>query len=408
MGLLAGAAPLCAAEMERVLAVPVSPTTLHLAIPLPAAVQPQVAGTCQLVEIDRPDVALPAQRVTASAADGSAAGKDRRLLAEIPPRDGAGPLRRFRIEPAETTTPEVTATDAGHRFQFEDVDDKSLKLTDAGEPVLVYNHGLITDEQIPQRDSRRSRACYIHPLWGISGEVLTDDFPRDHYHHHGIFWNWPHVGIEGHQYNFWDGDQIRDKFVAWICRESGPLGAVLAVENGWFIGQRKVMIERVWLRVFGVSDQTRSLDVEFTWIPVDRPITLQGAEGKSYGGLTVRFDVKRATDAVIITPEGRGTDDLKEMPLAWVDLTYPFDPASGLSGAAVFVHPGHPDYPPTWLTRHYGPLCVGWPGIEAKTFEPGKPIRLDYRIWIHKTAVEPDQLRRAYDGYTTATRATWE
>ena len=37
----------------------------------------------------------------------------------------------------------------------------------------------------------------------------------------------------------------------------------------------------------------RALDLDFTWIPVDRPITLRGAEGKSYGGLTVRFAVKQ-------------------------------------------------------------------------------------------------------------------
>ena len=61
--------------------------------------------------------------------------------------------------------------------------------------MLVYNHGVITDEKVPAKDARRSRACYIHPLWGLNGEVLTDDFPKDHYHHHGVFWAWPHVEI---------------------------------------------------------------------------------------------------------------------------------------------------------------------------------------------------------------------
>lgn len=48
----------------------------------------------------------------------------------------------------------------------------------------------------------------------------------------------------------------------------------------------------------------------------------------------------------------------------------------------IFVPPSHPAYPPTWLTRHYGPLCIGWPGVKDKTFPPGKPIRLSYRLWI--------------------------
>jgi hypothetical protein len=43
---------------------------------------------------------------------------------------------------------------------------------------------------------------------------------------------------------------------------------------------------------------------------------------------------------------------------------------------------------------------VGWPGVKDKTFEPGKPIRLGYRLWIHKTGVDVEQLKQAYDAYT--------
>ncbi|MDP6722647.1 MAG: PmoA family protein, partial [Pirellulaceae bacterium] len=93
---------------------------------------------------------------------------------------------------------------------------------------------------------------------------------------------------------------------------------------------------------------------------------------------------------------------------AWADMTAKFHDAAGASGAAVFVHPSHPDYPPTWLTRHYGVLCVGWPGVKSRTFEPGKPIRTSYRIWIHKTASSAEQIAKAYSAYTAATRAKWD
>lgn len=284
-------------------------------------------------------------------------------------------------------------------FRFQELDDKSLKLSDGRTPVLVYNHGLITNEAVPQNDRRRSRACYVHPLWGLNGEVLTDDFPRDHYHHHGVFWTWPHIRIEGKEYNLWDGAVIKDKFVGWICREAGPETAVLAVENGWFVGDKKVMIERVRMQVHKASGDSRSLDFDFTWIPTDKPVTLWGAGGKSYGGLTVRFAPRTRPDTVITVPSGRTTGDLPDTPLKWADFTSKFGDAASQSGAAVFVHPDHPDYPPTWLTRHYGPLCVGWPGVKPKTFPPGKSIRLNYRIWIHKTAVELEALKRAYQSY---------
>jgi len=132
--------------------------------------------------------------------------------------------------------------------------------------------------------------------------VLTDDFSRDHYHHHGIFWTWPHVGIDGKEYDIWVGGNIKPRFVRWICRQAGPAAAVLAVENGWFVGDKKVMIERVWMRTSKVSEDSRALDLEFAWIPIDKPVTLRGAEGKSYGGLTMRFAVHNPKDALITVP----------------------------------------------------------------------------------------------------------
>ena len=52
-----------------------------------------------------------------------------------------------------------------------------------------------------------------------------------------------------------------------------------------------------------------SLDAfELTWTPLSEPLTLEGAEGKSYGGLTLRFAPR--THTVITTPLGQGEQDL--------------------------------------------------------------------------------------------------
>ena len=290
-------------------------------------------------------------------------------------------------------------------FSFKDIDDKSVGLWDGDKPVLVYNHGVITNPKVPAEDSRRSRACYIHPLYGLDGEVLTDDFPKDHYHHHGIFWSWPHVGIDGKEYDLWMSNNIQQRFVRWIARQpsaefSGP-DALLAVENGWFVGERKVMVEQVWICVHKVAGEGRSIDVNFLFHPVDKAITLRGAEGKSYGGLNLRYAPRPEKETVITVPSGRSEEALLETPLPWADLGARFTGGKGPSGAAIFVDPGHPDYPPTWLTRPYGVLCVGWPGVKGKTFSPGTPIELKYRIWVHRGEPAVTQLKRAYDEYKT-------
>jgi hypothetical protein len=149
------------------------------------------------------------------------------------------------------------------------------------------------------------------------------------------------------------------------------------------------------------------LDIDLTFIPQGSPVTLRGAEGKSYGGLAMRFLPGPRKTTLITVPSGPAKDDLPDTPLAWADFTSQFAGAASPSGGAIFVDPGHADYPPTWLTRYYGALCVGWPGVHAKTFPPDVPIRMSYRLWIHKAAVDPAQLHAAYDAYGEGKKAAW-
>lgn len=382
-----------AAATPVTVTVPSAKTSLQVAIRLPGDALAGKSALFQLIETDRRGV--PAQRVAAMADDGTQAGQTVFLAATIPPAPAIAGSRRFRVEASPS------AESGG--FSFREINDKSLALLDDGKPVLVYNHGVITNESVPKNDARRNRSCFVHPVYGLHGEVLTDSFPKDHYHHHGIFWAWSHILIDGQEYDLWVNNKIQQRFVRWICRESGPVAAVLAVENGWFAGDRKVMIERVWLRAYRSAEGARSLDVTLVLIPLDKPITLRGAEGKSYGGINLRFAPRK--DTVITVPSGRTKEDLPDTRLAWADLTAQFAGAPGPSGAAIFVDPKHPDFPPPWLTRHYGILCCGYPGVKGKTFAPGEPVRLNYRVWIHQSAVELADLQAAFEAFGLGTHA---
>jgi len=284
-------------------------------------------------------------------------------------------------------------------FRFEAVDNKSLGLWEGHQPVLVYNHGVIRKQGVP---ADRARSTYVHPLYGLDGEVLTDDFPKDHYHHRGLFWAWPHVKRGSKEYDLWMLKGVEQRFERWLARETGQV-AFLKIENGWYVGSTKIMEERFSLRVHPVQDNARSIDVELTLILLKEPITLAGAEGKSYGGLTLRFAPR--TNTVITTPLGNGTEDLPMTRLPWADLSADFG-ARQPSGAAIFVAPDHPDFPPMWLTRHYGVLCLGWPGVEAKTLPSGKPVVLRYRVWIHRGAADLERLKSAFDTYREQLAAT--
>lgn len=285
-------------------------------------------------------------------------------------------------------------------FRFVELNDKSFGLFEGKRAVLVYNHGIMSQEGVA---AKWNRSTYVHPIYGLDGEVLTDDFPKDHLHHRGLFWAWPHVIIDGKNYDLWAVEGIYQRFGRWLTRDAGPTGAVLGVENGWFIGDKKVVEEKVVLRIHPAAHDEQILDVELTWIPIDKPVTLQGAEGKSYGGFTLRFGPRSET--VITTPQGQNPEDLPMTHLPWADFSARFEGRTQSSGAAIFIAPTHPDYPPEWLTRHYGVLCVGWPGVTAKTFQPGEKIRCDYRVLIHRGNRDAGTLQKAYRDYERSQKA---
>lgn len=324
-----------------------------------------------------------------------------------------------------------TAQTQAAEFRFDEQDGKQLTLTDGTVPVFTYRYDLVPHDNVPDKDLRKTAGCYVHPLFGLNGEVLTDNAPLDHYHHHGVFWTWPHVSVHQtdgtvKQYDLWTSNTaLKQHFVRWIQRKTTKNTAILEAENGWFVGEpqdgKKIMTERVKITVQKPQTEkdglkSRAVDFEFVWKPTDNAVSLRGSEGKSYGGFSIRFkpfiheelrknpraEAKKNEVNVITVPTGVAEKDLPETPLAWADYTSRFDNRNEPSGAAVFVPKDHPDFAPTWLTRYYGALCVGWPGVKDRKFEPGEEIKLRYRVWIHDGGVSVEQLEKAYQEYHSA------
>ncbi len=280
-------------------------------------------------------------------------------------------------------------------FRFGDVDKGKLGLWEGKRPVLVYNHGIQLKEGVPEN---RKRSTYLHPIYGLDGEVLTDDFPKDHYHHRGLYWGWPHVRIGGKEYNLWALSGIRQQFERWLERKTDKEAALLGVANGWYVGDKKVVHEEVRFRIGPATASERTIDVELKLTALDEPVTLWGAAGKSYGGMSLRFGPRQET--TIATADGVQKKDFNLAHLPWADLSARFEGRKSASGIALFVDPGHPDYQPTWITRHYGFLGVGWPGVKPQELSPGKPLTLKYRLLIHRDMGDVARIKRAYEDFT--------
>jgi len=171
---------------------------------------------------------------------------------------------------------------------------------------------------------------------------------------------------------------MHQRFVQWKSRRVSSKSAELAVENGWFVGERKAVKETVELTVHRASGGRRSFDVKLTFEAVDAPVEITGREIKGYGGFGVRFAPRKET--VVRTDKGVEAKDSDMVPHPWAELEATF--SGRRAGLRIEDGKGNPKYPNGWCLRHYGYLAVNYPGLETITLTPGKPLVLTYRVTV--------------------------
>jgi len=162
-------------------------------------------------------------------------------------RDDAGKLLPVQIDAdgsAAFVLPELKAG-ATKRLQFEEVrditaqsaveairDHDRLTITASGRKALTFQGG---PGELPNASIKPvfRQGGYIHPVFTPSGRIVTDDYPPDHFHHHGIWFAWTKTEFQGRHPDFWNvGDGTgKVEFVALDQSWSGPVHAGFKSRN---------------------------------------------------------------------------------------------------------------------------------------------------------------------------------
>ncbi len=269
-------------------------------------------------------------------------------------------------------------------FTFRELNDVSLELSEKGQPVFVYNFGMILKEGFPET---MRRSTYLHPVYLPDGTVITDDFNRDHPHHRGISWMWPVVEVDGQTYDLWTVGGIRQKFVRWVARDARPALAVLSVENGWYIGERKVVKESVEIRVQPAEAGRRVMDFTLQFEALGGPVEIAGTpdQKKGFGGFCFRFAPRDGGKerTVIRTDQGVAKQDGVMAVHPWAQVEGSFQGRPG--GGRIDDDPSNPGAPNGWLMRHgFGFLNVSYPGLKPHRLATGQPLTLKYRVTLFR------------------------
>jgi hypothetical protein len=269
-------------------------------------------------------------------------------------------------------------------FAFEKTDTQ-LIVRENGRDVLVFNDGVIEP-----RGQGTPRSGYIHPLFGLDGDVLTDDFPEDHLHHRGVFFGWPNMTVLGQRVDFWHLRGLRPQTEDLGPIRATPAHAYFEARTLWQLEDGTSAVrEHLRYLVHKAEGDSRAIDVHATFTNLtEEPVTLAGNPRSAYGGLNVRMDGGRP-DVQILTAGGPVAENQNRVdpPSPWAAYASRPAPGASFSGVAIFQDPRNPDFPaPNWTLRPYGFLGAAWPGEQNHSIAPGESIDLRYRIVVFRGA----------------------
>lgn len=246
------------------------------------------------------------------------------------------------------------------------------------------------------------RANYIHPLYGLDGEILTEDFPVDHRHHRGVFWAWHQVWVgdlaAGDPWTcrdfVWDVDRVK----ATSADQSIAVQAAVTWKSPQYTGPDGEMIPivREWTSITAhtAAPSYRLIDFEISLLALAENVRFGGSDDqKGYGGFSTRIKLR---DPMRFTAAG-GEIEPTNTPVAagnWINI------GGDGYGIAILTPESNPAPRGQFILRRQRSMQNAvYPGREPVTLSTTKPTVLRYRLVVHRGNLANEQLEKLQTEY---------
>ena len=304
-------------------------------------------------------------------------------------KSGAALAYTFTSAPA---TPPPTAPAPGVAFTRDPAD---LRFTIGGAPVLSYR---LDRAAVPRSDIKPEifRAGYIHPVFSPAGKLVTDDYPSNHVHHHGIWAPWTKTSFQGRSPDFWNMQNKTgaEDLVAIDRTWSGPVhGGLEARLHSVDLSAPTPItaLNTTWsLTLYAVPAAATTTPVRMFDLTVTHTCATSDAlqlPQYHYGGFGLRGsaawngpgEAARFLTSAGLTDRIKGNDSRAR----WCYLGGAVTPTGDLAGTAVLGHPDnfrapqpvrlHPDMPYfSFVPQQLGAFAI----------PPGKPYVARFRFIV--------------------------
>jgi hypothetical protein len=259
-----------------------------------------------------------------------------------------------------------------------------------------------------QRDPKNAegkyeRCNYIHPLWGIDGAILTEDFPADHLHHRGIFWAWHQVLIDdkkiGDPWEIKDFEQqVTD--IEYSMKEGGI--AELKTEVLWkspvwkIQGEKKPYLkEKTKIIIHPKKSNYRKIDFEIQLLALEENLKIGGsADEKGYSGFSVRMVLP--DDVIFSGKEGEITpENTAVVSPGYVNVSGSLGKNNSSGGIVMVDCPDNPGYPQPWILRKKNSMQnAAFPGNTTIPISTVEPMVLKYSLIVYSGKMSDKNIQK--------------
>ena len=300
----------------------------------------------------------------------------------------------------------VPADEPAFRWNV-DTDHQYYTLMEGDLPVLRYNFGNVSMpagvklKHFPDgRPYGGERSNYLHPVYGLNGEVMTDDYP-EHPHHRGLWLSWPVVRWKDRVADLWAVCDVWARPEKIEALEAGPKMALLKAANVWKFGveeQHPIVREAMTLRVYpttGSDERGRIFDIDVTLTALGDGVAIGGRPKGGYGGMTYRaLPAENQEIAPFVADESADPRG------AWCRYSADFPGSKTRTSLVLLQHSSNPGYPTAHnVYANINCFMPAFPGDAEYPLPKGKPVTLKHRVWIVEGVPSQEELREAWAAY---------
>lgn len=283
-------------------------------------------------------------------------------------------------------------------------EDRQVVIRDGDREILRYQ---AEAGELPRKDIPKAytRGAYIQSLLTPSGRQITDDFPRGHLHHHGIWNPWTKTEFEGRTPDFWNSGKETDtvEFVALdrVWQKDGKAGFQARHQFvDLSIQPPKVALLETWNITASAADDCFVIDFTSTQTCAgDSPLTLPKYH---YGGFGFRGNGawNGADQCRFLTASG--LTDRKRVNTSRENWCWIGGKVDGLTcGLAILNHPKNFRFPQPIRAHPTEPFfCYAPQQLGEMSIKPGQPYVARFRLIIADGEPDPEMLDRYWKEYS--------